>query len=159
QEKPNPTKLVLVSETAAATDGAHAAKPSKKRARAAGLNGRGASGDVRRRALADARYFDRDLSWLSFNERVLEEAVDPKKPLLERVKFLSIFHSNLDEFYMIRVSALPDLAESGLYGPDSALPSGREILEAMRQRVMAMFDQAHRFYQDDLLPELAQAGV
>ena len=64
-------------------------------------------------------YINRELSWLRFNERVLDEASDPKVPILEKMKFISIFCSNLDEFYMIRVGSLFDQSQISSYEPDN----------------------------------------
>ncbi|MEA2455372.1 MAG: polyphosphate kinase, partial [Thermoleophilaceae bacterium] len=79
-------------------------------------------------------YSNRELSWLQFNERVLELAEDESLPLLERVKFLAIYASNLDEFYMVRVAGLHDQVDAGIdaRGPDGL--SARETLERISDR-------------------------
>jgi len=104
-------------------------------------------------------YFNRELSWIEFNRRVLEEALDRKHPLLERVKFLSIFSSNLDEFYMIRVSGLKDQVAAGVINtpPDGMLPS--EQLEAIRAEVMPMMNEQRRYFHEEVKPELAANGI
>jgi polyphosphate kinase len=105
------------------------------------------------------RYFNRELSWLEFNHRVLEEAMDPANPLLERVKFLAIFWQNLDEFFMIRVSGLIEQAASGVGGqsPDGLSP--REQLALVRARTLQLMAQAEAHWRSDLLPTLARAGI
>jgi polyphosphate kinase len=107
-----------------------------------------------------AMYLNRDLSWLEFNRRVLEEALDPAlHPLLERVKFLAIFNSNLDEFFMIRVSGLRQQVLAGAVElpPDGMTPA--EQLAAIRERLLPMLDQAVACWADDLKPKLRQAGI
>ena len=82
-------------------------------------------------------YLNRELSWLQFNARVLEEAEDHGNPLLERVKFLSIFSSNLDEFFMIRISGLREQLSGGVReGPPDGMTTS-EQLAAVRQEVLA----------------------
>jgi polyphosphate kinase len=104
-------------------------------------------------------YFNREISWLAFNRRVLEEALDPAWPLLERMKFLAIFQSNLDEFFMIRVSGLQDQLEASVVerSPDglSAPEQLRAISEIVRRDVAA----AQLALVEDVLPALARAGV
>ena len=86
-------------------------------------------------------YINRELSWLKFNERVLEEVMDERHPLLERVKFLSIFSSNLDEFFMIRVSGLRrQLAANVVETPPDGM-SPAEQLMAIRQELQPMLEQ------------------
>jgi polyphosphate kinase len=104
-------------------------------------------------------YLNRDLSLLDFQRRVLEEAQDPENRLLERVKFLSILFSNLDEFFMVRVAHLQQQVErkSDDVGPDGVTASA--ALELIRNQILEIVEEAYRLYNDDLLPALEQAGV
>lgn len=104
-------------------------------------------------------YFNRELSWLEFNRRVLEEALDERHPLLERVKFLAIFTSNLDEFFMIRVSGLRNqLARGALTAPPDGM-SPSEQLAAIWTRLQPMLETRTACWRDDLLPNLRAAGI
>lgn len=104
-------------------------------------------------------YFNRELSWLEFNRRVLEEAQDTRHPLLERVKFLAIFSSNLDEFFMIRVSGLKDQVTAGVTSapPDGMSPA--EQLVEIRARVLPMMREQRRCFYDEIIPALAANDV
>jgi polyphosphate kinase len=103
-------------------------------------------------------YLNRELSWLAFNARVLHEATDPRVPLLERVKFLSIFSSNLDEYFQVRVGGLRRQAASGIVhgSPDGLSPA--EQLTVIRARVAQLLDEQRRCL-GVLLEELAPHGV
>ena len=103
-------------------------------------------------------YINRELSLLAFQSRVLEEARDPSNPLLERVKFLSILGSNLDEFFMVRVAGLLNQIESGILdtGPDGLSPS--QQLEAVREEYEKLIDEAHAC-RVTLFAELQERGV
>ena len=111
-------------------------------------------------AVLDPAFFiNRELSWLEFNERVLEESRDRRHPLLERVKFLSIVSSNLDEFFMIRVAAIRDqvLAEVAEPSPDGRTPL--QQLVAIHERVERMIRDMAACFWDDILPALGAAGI
>jgi len=101
-------------------------------------------------------YINRELSWLEFNARVLHEAFDPRNPLLERLKFLAIFSTNLDEFYMVRVAGLRRQIAAGVQHtpPDGVSPADQ--LAAITKRVAELVEQQQRCLYDVLLLELEQ---
>jgi polyphosphate kinase len=102
---------------------------------------------------------NRELSWLAFNERVLEEAYDERWPLLERLKFLAISETNLDEFFMIRVSGLLDQLSSEVVEPTDDGLSPAEALARVRATVQEMQARQTSCLMTDLLPKLAAAGI
>lgn len=104
-------------------------------------------------------YFNRELSWLEFNARVLHEAFDERNPLLERLKFLAIYATNLDEFYMVRVAGLRRQVAAGVThpGPDGIPPA--EVLDAIHARVAELQARQHACLHDHLLPALAAKGI
>src|SRR4051812_30627600 len=106
-----------------------------------------------------AYYVNRELSWLAFNGRVLEEAEDERNPLLERVKFLAITASNLDEFFEIQVAALLQRIEEGNddAGPDGMSP--RKVLQLIARETHASLEAQYRTWNKKLLPALAAAGI
>jgi len=108
---------------------------------------------------APQRYLNRELSWLEFNERVLQIAEDRGVLVLERAKFLAIFSSNLDEFYQVRVAGLKDQVAAGLAksGPDGLSPV--EQLKAIRTRVLDHVERVTRTFLDEVVPALADKGV
>src|SRR6266851_3831929 len=105
-------------------------------------------------------YFNRELSWLEFNRRVLEEARDPNVPLLERLKFLAIFESNLDEFFMVRVGGLQQKVQAGIaYGSGADRMPVKEQIERIGQTVRQMTSEVYRCLLEDVLPALEKEGI
>ncbi|HEX9729037.1 MAG TPA: polyphosphate kinase 1 [Gemmatimonadales bacterium] len=115
---------------------------------------------IKPRYTADC-YFNREVSWLAFNERVLDEAADPSNLLLERLKFLAIVSSNLDEFFEIRVAGLQQQLSAGLepqdYGADGLGPA--EVLEAIERRTHDLVDRQYAVLRHEILPGLAACGI
>ncbi len=115
--------------------------------------------ETSRDSISPELYINRELSWIEFNKRVLHEASNPMHPLLERVKFIAIFSSNLDEFFMIRVSGLEKQVEAGndTLSFDGLSPM-QQLLE-IRQRTIEMLSERSRLFYEELIPQLAEAGI
>src|SRR5437868_79493 len=109
--------------------------------------------------LDSSLYINRELSWLEFNARVLHEAFDPRNCLLERVKFLSIFSTNLDEFYMVRVAGLRRQIMAGVHATGAdGIPQPKQ-LDAIAARVADLMELQRKCLCDVLLPELEEHGI
>ena len=101
---------------------------------------------------------NRELSWLEFNRRVLEEALDSRHPLLERLKFLSIFSTNLDEFFMVRVSGLKEALEAGVESSPDGMKTAEQLSE-ISTRLRPLLAQQMRSLQTEIFPGLASSGI
>jgi polyphosphate kinase len=114
---------------------------------------------VRDATLPDDRFFDRELSWLAFNQRVLELAKDPTIPILERVNFLAIFANNLDEFFMVRVAGLKRRIETGIAVHNNVGRGPGQVLADIHERAHAIQVEHARVAVDEIRPALAEAGI
>ena len=106
-----------------------------------------------------ALYVNRELSWLDFNSRVLELAEDESQPLLERAKFLAIFSSNLDEFFMVRVASVMDAIEAGRPSSTPDQLPREEVLARIRQRVLELIQRQAACWRDSVRPALVREGI
>ena len=104
-------------------------------------------------------YFNRELSWLDFNERVLQLAEDPNVPLMERLRFSTIYVDNLDEFYMVRVAGLHDQIEAGLDARHADAIPPAEVIAQIRTRVIQLRERLRACCEEELLPKLATHGI
>src|SRR3954454_17491179 len=105
------------------------------------------------------RFFNRELSWLEFNDRVLQLAEDQSTPLLERLKFCAIWSSNLDEFFMVRVAGLHDVVEAGVDAPGKDGLTAAETLGAIREVVSGQQTRLGRCLHRTLLPALRERKI
>ena len=115
------------------------------------------AGKVRRRE--PELFLNRELSWLEFNARVLEEATDASNPLLERLKFATIVAANLDEFFMVRVAALKNAVEENDTAPDLAGMSPGQQLQQISARAHEMVDRLYKTVREEVLPALGERGI
>lgn len=104
-------------------------------------------------------FTNRELSWLEFNQRILGEARDRKNPLFDRMKFLSITASNLDEFFMVRIASLKDMVNAGYQKKDIAGMTAQEQLRALNEKMQAFCEKQYTTYNRALLPKLSEEGL
>lgn len=104
-------------------------------------------------------FFNRDLSWIEFNKRVLDEAFKPDQPLLEKVKFLSIFFSNLDEFYMIRISGLKEQVAANVLEPTIDGLTPIQLLSKIEKKLQPMLCEAQNYFSRVIVPSLKEHNI
>ena len=109
--------------------------------------------------ITNKHFINRELSWLDFNSRVLDQAFDTDNPLLERLKFIAIFSNNLDEFFMVRVAGLRQDLESGSIKPDPSGLTPKEQLEQIRAKIKMLVRRQYNHFNDKILPELSKHGI
>ena len=110
--------------------------------------------------ISDAKYYDnRELSWLKFELRVLNEAMVKELPILERIKFVSITSSNLDEFFMVRVASLKDMEHAGYTKPDIAGMTPTEQLIAINEKTRELVELQYNIWGKHLNPALKENGI
>ncbi|GAA3516805.1 RNA degradosome polyphosphate kinase [Aeromicrobium panaciterrae] len=115
--------------------------------------------DAAEAGLPDDRFLDRELSWIAFNARVLELARDESLPLLERVRFLAIFASNLDEFFMVRIAGLKRRIAAGVAVPSASGLSPRDVLASSLATSQTLMEQHADAFHHEILPALAEEGI
>jgi polyphosphate kinase len=111
------------------------------------------------KSFSSSHFINRELSWMEFNQRVLDEALDPSNPLLERLKFFCITSSNLDEFFEVRVAGIKQQIESDVVERSVDGLTATETFRAVTQRVRRMVDQQDTLWRDELAPGLAAHGI
>lgn len=104
-------------------------------------------------------FFNRDLSWVEFNRRVMEEALNSELPLLEKIKFISIFFSNLDEFYMIRVSGLKEQIAANILEPTIDGLTPLEQVQKIEKTIRPMLDTLYNYWNNNILPQLKENNI
>ncbi|TRZ58087.1 MAG: RNA degradosome polyphosphate kinase [Streptomycetaceae bacterium] len=114
---------------------------------------------MQNRAMKIENVTDRELSWLSFDQRVLELAEDSTIPLLERLRFLAIFSSNLDEFFMVRVATLMSKIENEIIAPNVAGFAPKDLMAEISVHTKKLVDRQSRVFQDDIMPKLSAEGI
>jgi Polyphosphate kinase len=107
----------------------------------------------------ESRYFKRDISWLSFNYRVLLEAEDDTLPLYERINFISIYSSNLEEFYKIRVADHKAIATGAAHSDEESVQSAIQLVTEINEEVNRQLEERIRIYEQKILPALRQHHI